>query len=34
MALMDPYGLTLFPVEWWGVVLGITVDRVHHRRAS
>jgi DHA3 family multidrug efflux protein-like MFS transporter len=24
MALMDPYGLTLFPVEWWGVVLGIT----------
>lgn len=24
MALMDPYGLTLFPVEVWGVVLGIT----------
>lgn len=24
MALMDPYGLELFPVEWWGVVLGIT----------
>ncbi len=24
MALMDPYGLTLFSVEWWGVVLGIT----------
>jgi DHA3 family multidrug efflux protein-like MFS transporter len=24
MALMDPYGLTLFPVEIWGVVLGIT----------
>lgn len=24
MALMDPYGLTLFTVEWWGVVLGIT----------
>jgi DHA3 family multidrug efflux protein-like MFS transporter len=24
MALMDPYGLTLFPVEWWGVILGIT----------
>jgi DHA3 family multidrug efflux protein-like MFS transporter len=24
MALMDPYGLTLFPVEWWGVVLGIS----------
>lgn len=24
MALMDPYGLTLFPVEWWGFVLGIT----------
>ena len=24
MALMDPYGLTLFPVEWWGIVLGIT----------
>ena len=23
MALMDPYGLTLFPVEWWGVVLGV-----------
>lgn len=24
MALMDPYGLTLFPVEIWGVILGIT----------
>ncbi len=24
MALMDPYGLTLFSVEWWGVMLGIT----------
>ncbi len=24
IALMDPYGLTLFPVEWWGVVLGVT----------
>lgn len=24
MALMDPYGLTLFSVEWWGVVLGVT----------
>lgn len=24
MVLMDPYGLTLFSVEWWGVVLGIT----------
>jgi len=24
MALMDPYGLELFPVEWWGVVLGIS----------
>ncbi|AYF97294.1 MFS transporter [Protaetiibacter intestinalis] len=24
MALMDPYGLQLFPVAWWGVVLGIT----------
>ena len=24
MALMDPYGLTLFDVEVWGVVLGIT----------
>lgn len=24
MALMDPYGLTLFSVEWWGIVLGIT----------
>jgi DHA3 family multidrug efflux protein-like MFS transporter len=23
MALMDPYGLELFPVEWWGVVLGV-----------
>ena len=23
IALMDPYGLTLFPVEWWGVVLGV-----------
>jgi MFS transporter, DHA3 family, multidrug efflux protein len=24
MALMDPYGLTLFSVETWGLVLGIT----------
>jgi len=24
MALMDPYGLTLFTVEAWGVVLGVT----------
>lgn len=24
MALMDPYGLMLFPVEVWGVVLGVT----------
>ena len=24
IALMDPYGLTLFTVQWWGVVLGIT----------
>lgn len=24
MALMDPYGLTLFSVELWGIVLGIT----------
>lgn len=24
MVLMDPYGLTLFPVEIWGVVLGVT----------
>jgi DHA3 family multidrug efflux protein-like MFS transporter len=24
MALMDPYGLTLFSVELWGVILGIT----------
>ena len=24
MALMDPYGLELFEVEWWGVVLGFT----------
>jgi len=24
MALMDPYGLTLFSVQWWGVVLGVT----------
>ncbi|WP_436035370.1 MFS transporter [Microbacterium sp. LjRoot45] len=24
MALMDPYGLTLFPVEWWGVVLAVS----------
>ncbi len=24
MALMDPYGLTLFSVEWWGVILGAT----------
>ena len=24
IALMDPYGLTLFPVEVWGLVLGIT----------
>lgn len=24
MALMDPYGLTLFSVQWWGIVLGVT----------
>lgn len=24
IALMDPYGLTLFPVEAWGVVLGVS----------
>lgn len=24
MALMDPYGLTLFSVEVWGVILGVT----------
>jgi len=24
MALMDPYGLTLFSVETWGIILGIT----------
>ncbi len=24
MALMDPYGLELFPVELWGIVLGFT----------
>jgi DHA3 family multidrug efflux protein-like MFS transporter len=24
IALMDPYGLTLFPVEIWGIVLGVT----------
>jgi len=24
MALMDPYGLTLFPVELWGIVLGVS----------
>ncbi len=24
MALMDPYGLMLFPVEIWGIVLGVT----------
>lgn len=24
MALMDPYGLTLFSVEWWGIILGVT----------
>jgi DHA3 family multidrug efflux protein-like MFS transporter len=24
MALMDPYGLTLFSVQIWGIVLGIT----------
>lgn len=24
MALMDPYGLTLFPVEIWGIILGVT----------
>jgi len=23
MALMDPYGLTLFPVEGWGIVFGV-----------
>ena len=24
MALMDPYGLEMFSVQWWGIVLGIT----------
>ena len=24
MALMDPYGLELFPVELWGIVLGVS----------
>lgn len=24
MALMDPYGLTIFPVQVWGLVLGVT----------
>lgn len=24
LALMDPYGLTLFSVEMWGIVLGVT----------
>ncbi|WP_165067053.1 MFS transporter [Marisediminicola senii] len=24
VALMDPYGLELFAVEWWGIVLGVT----------
>lgn len=24
MALMDPYGLTLFSVQWWGAILGFT----------
>ena len=24
MALMDPYGLTIFPVQIWGLVLGVT----------
>jgi DHA3 family multidrug efflux protein-like MFS transporter len=24
MALMDPYGLEIFPVEWWGIVLGVS----------
>jgi len=24
MSLMDPYGLTLFPVQIWGIVLGVT----------
>jgi MFS transporter, DHA3 family, multidrug efflux protein len=24
IALMDPYGLTLFTVQWWGIVLGIS----------
>ena len=23
LALMDPYGLTLFPVQWWGIVLAV-----------
>ncbi|UOQ58379.1 MFS transporter [Leucobacter allii] len=23
MALLDPYGLNMFPVEWWGIVFGI-----------
>lgn len=28
MALMDPYGLTLFPVEVWGLVLGVTATGI------
>ncbi|MDO5683043.1 MAG: MFS transporter [Propionibacteriaceae bacterium] len=24
MALLDPYGLTMFSVEWWGIVMGIS----------
>lgn len=28
MALMDPYGLTMFPVEIWGVVLGLTATGI------
>ena len=31
MALMDPYGLEL-QRRYWGVVLGITSTRLHHRR--
>ena len=34
MALMDPYGLELFPVEVWGLVLGVTSTGLHHRRPA
>ncbi|WP_345404986.1 MFS transporter [Nonomuraea salmonea] len=34
MALMDPYGLSLVPVQVWGAAVGCAEHRVHRRRAA